>query len=449
MKNPQLMKLFLVVILSTLYIYSFTNYGALAFEKIVKDDEVFQANTSIAHVDVSGKTKQEAMELLLAAQEEWVQQTEIKISYKEKQEYFDVAKFHFLMEETLNQVAVGRENALIVQVSQNELEELQQFVGTKTSLDIFSLENTLTLFPAMLEVGKHTVKLDDFLTDPPGKDVVLAEATVHNSQQLQHLQRWVEQFPEIEISPKQPFSLLKLLEERGEKAYPAQTLSTVATAMYQTLLPTNLMIAERHISRELPGYVTEGLEVKVDSRRGLDFMVMNPNDQSYLLESSIKSDAFHVKLKGQTFLYEYKIKFEDKEIVPRKTIIRYDPLLNSGQSRVAELGKDGLLIKVFREIVDEQGSFLEKELISEDFYPPVHRIEVRSLLEKEKEEEEQLDEDDTEKKQEEENGENGCNSPDEDEEKDKNNGEEEPPVKDNGEKQNATPANKRAEDEEG
>ncbi len=37
---------------------------------------------------------------------------------------------------------------------------------------------------------------------------------------------------------------------------------------------------------------------------------------------------------------------------------------------------------MYREHYDENGKLLKKELISEDFYPPVHQIEIQGLIEK-------------------------------------------------------------------
>lgn len=53
-------------------------------------------------------------------------------------------------------------------------------------------------------------------------------------------------------------------------------------------------------------------------------------------------------------------------------------MLDSGDTKVQKPGKNGVIIKVFRDIY--QGSqLLKSELISEDYYPPFYRIEVHGL----------------------------------------------------------------------
>jgi hypothetical protein len=51
-------------------------------------------------------------------------------------------------------------------------------------------------------------------------------------------------------------------------------------------------------------------------------------------------------------------------------------LLKTGQKSVETEGKPGFLITVSREIHGRKGELLESEFISEDFYPPVHRVEI-------------------------------------------------------------------------
>ena len=56
MKNQQLLKIFLVLILSTAYIFSFSHFGASAYEQLTHVGE-FGENTKIGSLDVSEKIK--------------------------------------------------------------------------------------------------------------------------------------------------------------------------------------------------------------------------------------------------------------------------------------------------------------------------------------------------------------------------------------------------------
>ncbi|HJV17174.1 MAG TPA: G5 domain-containing protein, partial [Bacillales bacterium] len=74
---------------------------------------------------------------------------------------------------------------------------------------------------------------------------------------------------------------------------------------------------------------------------------------------------------------QYKISTDIQGFKP-KTIIQYSPLLASGKVSVTTPGKEGNLVKVYREIY-QSDQLLKKELIAEDYYPPVYRVEIHSL----------------------------------------------------------------------
>lgn len=82
MKNPQMLKIFLVFILSTAYIFSFSHFGASAYNQIFKDQGQFGDNTTIGSLNISGKSKQEASTLLTNAAEKWAEKTVLDITYK-------------------------------------------------------------------------------------------------------------------------------------------------------------------------------------------------------------------------------------------------------------------------------------------------------------------------------------------------------------------------------
>lgn len=58
-KNQQLVKLFFVLFFSTAFIFSFSHYGAKAFEKITKIDGKSSEGTTIGSLNASGKTEDE------------------------------------------------------------------------------------------------------------------------------------------------------------------------------------------------------------------------------------------------------------------------------------------------------------------------------------------------------------------------------------------------------
>ena len=87
-----------------------------------------------------------------------------------------------------------------------------------------------------------------------------------------------------------------------------------------------------------------------------------------------------VSLQGPSFLQQYKITTQDQQNFKPKTIVQFNPELSSTQKIVEKEGKEGQSIKVVREIYSENNELIQKESISEDFYPPVHQVEVHGLI---------------------------------------------------------------------
>lgn len=87
-----------------------------------------------------------------------------------------------------------------------------------------------------------------------------------------------------------------------------------------------------------------------------------------------------VRINGAPFLYSYKINLEEKTSYKPKSIIRYTSLLEEGQEKVIQEGKDGLSVKITREVFDLEGALVDSEEIAEDFYPPTHKIIETGLI---------------------------------------------------------------------
>lgn len=82
MRNPQTAKLFLVLFFCTVFLFSFSHFGAKAFDKFTSED-TFENNTRISKIDLSGLSKAEALNLLIKKQKEWYENTTITFQYKE------------------------------------------------------------------------------------------------------------------------------------------------------------------------------------------------------------------------------------------------------------------------------------------------------------------------------------------------------------------------------
>lgn len=138
-----------------------------------------------------------------------------------------------------------------------------------------------------------------------------------------------------------------------------------ASVLYSVVLQAETSILERHSQNKIPAYLQPGIEVDVSNRLHKDFAFKN-NSHSPML--------FHARMDGENLIIELYMPGNAKEItysvvkdeVKPKTIYRLSPTLNSNQQRITEEGRSGYRVTVHRSTSDE--------LVSQDFYPPVHRV---------------------------------------------------------------------------
>jgi hypothetical protein len=179
----------------------------------------------------------------------------------------------------------------------------------------------------------------------------------------------------IKIDGKSQFSFLRFIKEEGLSNLSPRSLNRIATAIYGIILPTNFSINERHISGELPDYASPGFEAKINSKQDFDLLYTNPNEDSFYITFEKKNKSLSVSLKGAPFQEKYKISTSEKEYLKPVTIIQHSSQIKVNEMILKEEGQKGFSLKVYREFYDDGGELLHKELISEDIYPPMNRIE--------------------------------------------------------------------------
>lgn len=380
LKKKQSIKLFLILILGSMYIFSFSHFGAFAYDSLFNKNS-FDKGTSIGTVNISGLTKTEASHLINNKWTNWQNKTVITVHYKEKTEVFDNTLFTFLEKESFNKLKQGQNNQLFVKL--DSLDTFLFFISPKltNAIDIEKLKSDLLAKATSLETRNVEIQLADYLLDPTFeqnhtvKEVVLQTNFSADEQNLIN-----DQLHEMELAPMSQFSLIKHVEALGGQQVSSEMLSCIATGIYQVILPTNFLIIERDISKELPDYAQLGFEAKVNIEKNKDLIFLNGNLSSYKILLEAKDGRVIFSLKGPSFLQQYKIVIKDQQNYTPKTIVQFNPQLSSTQKIVEKEGKDGQSIKVEREIFTENGELINKESISEDFYPPVHRVEVHGLI---------------------------------------------------------------------
>lgn len=381
MRNQQVLKLFLVLILSITYIFSFSHFGALAYDSVMNRSDQFAEGTMIGSISVAGKTSNEAGQLTDEQLTNWLNNTTISLKFKEKSETIDLGLFTFDVEKTVSKAKHGQANPVVV-----ELESLEETLFslspslTASTVHLDELKSKVLQSALMLEAGSYEIRLEEFLAGQGNESTTIAESIIQSEFLEEELESFVGK--SIEIGATSQFSLLEFVEEEIGQVSPL-SLSKIATAIYDVILPTNFDIIERHISNELPSYASLGFEAKADIDLKNDLVFSNPNEFSFFIDFEKKNDSIYVYLNGPELLNKYVIIPEDKETFKPKIIRQFNPQLGPTEIKVKVEGKEGQIIKIYREHRDEKGAVLKKELIAEDFYPPTHQVEVQGLIVKE------------------------------------------------------------------
>lgn len=378
-RNSQFIKLFIVLLFGTVFIFSFSHFGAKAFDKMANSDGKFSAGTRIGLLDVSGKTKAEVSSLLQQKYVDWVKDSSFELKYGEKTASFDLTLFHLDAKQTVESIKNGQTNAVFMSIDKKRVEVQVQtlFPQLQTSeVDMDKLTANLNATAAEFVAGTHSFDLFNDYASQVKKNTVLNTAVIAMKNVPIVLEAIIDKYPGIDIAENATFSLLDFAKQN--RISDSDALSVLATGIYQVILPSNFSIVERNISTALPDYASLGYEAKVNPSTHDDLVFSNPNKTKYRLEFQLNGDQLQVSLTGEKFPFDYKLSTEDKQSLSPKTILQYSPLLLQGQIKILTNGVDGQMIKVYRDTYQDH-ELLNSALISQDYYPPVYQVEIHRL----------------------------------------------------------------------
>lgn len=160
-----------------------------------------------------------------------------------------------------------------------------------------------------------------------------------------------------------------------------ETINFVASLIYSTILQTNFEILERHSQGEVPSYLEPGIEANINTTKDLKFI--NTNNSPATLKVSTKDTSLLIEIYSIPMDTETKYQVREKQEVLPRTIYRYSTELAPNKEQLLQKGKPGMRVSVYRQTSDKAGPFEKEELISEDYYPPVHRVILKSSIEPE------------------------------------------------------------------
>ncbi|MDN3018505.1 G5 domain-containing protein [Paenibacillus sp. BSR1-1] len=378
-KNQQFIKLFVVLFLGTAFIFSFSHFGAQAFEKLGNADGKYSDGTTIGSLDVSGKTGSEASNLLEDKYVEWLKAAKFELQYSELSVPFDVNLLSLDTETTVNSIKDGQNNPVYIKLNPSDVEDQLHILFPQLNskeFDLSKLKTNIESTASNFQTDSFTFNLYNDYSLGAKKDFVVSETSLKLTDIPAQLQTIVKKNPEIKIAEGATFSLLDFAE--NHKIENSEALSVLATGLYQTILPTNFTIVDRNISSTIPAYAELGFEARVSPAQKTDLVFTNPNKSAYTLLLTLENNTLKVSLKGEKLLYNYKITKKDQQQLKPKTIVQYSPLLKAGKTMVKAAGADGISVKVYRDIYQGE-QYQKSELISEEYYPPIYRVEVHAL----------------------------------------------------------------------
>jgi len=181
------------------------------------------------------------------------------------------------------------------------------------------------------------------------------------------------------IGSGEVFSLLERLSGLNLDAN-EESADFVASVLYNVLLQTDFEIVERHSQGIIPGYLEPGVEVEIRKNTNIDLKFVNKNNTPAILKVQIKGTELLVEIYSVPLETEATYRVTDRVEIKPKTIYRYSDDLKVGDEKLVQEGKPGLRVSVYRTISEKSGPFEKEELISQDFYPPVNRIILKSSL---------------------------------------------------------------------
>lgn len=380
-KNQQTVKIFLVLILSTGYVFGFSQYGPKAFGALFADEKGYLPGTAVGNINLEGKKPKEALTLLQNAIADWQANSSYKLHFKEKTIDLEIDRLKFDPGGTISSLVDGRKNAVQVNLDEGTLVEWISKISPALigqEIDLKNMADKLAEPAKRLVPGSVSFALDGFLTNSQKEHGVIASGTIDVKEPSYELEMAVKELSGIKIEGDKEFSINSMIKSKEISGLSPRALSMLATSAYIAVLQTNFDIIERNISKELPDYTKLGSEAFADPAAGKDFVFKNPNADEFELTFTYSNGKLTADIIGSKFLYEYKAVADGEGTFQPKVIKQYSPYLKAGQVKITEEGKPGSIIKIYREIYS-QGNLLDTQFIGEDYYPPMHRVEVHAL----------------------------------------------------------------------
>lgn len=378
----QSLKLLAALLVCTIFIFGFSQVGTLITNQWLPHTNSFSESTLIANAEVSNTSKTDALEKVEEAKNSWITNGTIYLEWAGELQPFPKEAFTFYIPESVELAEDSSQNPLKVELPNGTL--LEQIEMLSQNSDIFSAMDTEKLKKDLEEVashlkeGDHTFSFSDYLVDDEVMDQTNLQITLNIAGQtaMTELQE-VLNGKEIKLRGNEGFSIETWLEKE-ELTLSDDAASMFASMLFELIAPTNFGVVERHISKELPAWASEGYEARFQKEK-MDFAFTNPNTSEYTITITVNGASLTGELKGGPLPYTYEVEQVEMQTLSPKTVIQYSATIPGSGTRVKETGKSGSYSQLVRTASDASGQITETIVYSEDFYAPIQRVELHAL----------------------------------------------------------------------
>lgn len=382
------LKVFVVLIISTGFLIGFSQFGVQAYSTFLYKG-TYEPGTKIGSVNVEGMSKQQAVTEIETELLSWFDNEYLHLSLHGESIIIGPEYFVFEFPKTVDSAVNGKENPIVVQVDQEVYEDglLNKLKNNYNMIDHERIQAILIASVSTMSIGKKDISINEYIKENLSEKA--AETSITSSFEHEQVQKVTDHLGNIVVPAQAQVSFLDLIKDTSKLSN--EGVNLVASALYKALLLTNFVVIERHTSLELPNEIELGYEAFIEKGKS-DLKWFNPNKTTYTISFELNDSGLFITVKGAPFLNTYQVIMSEQSSFPPKSIFRYTSLLAEGQDKVVQEGRDGLFIKIEREIYDTEGALMKTEAVSEDFYPPVHKVIETGLINRVQETETQWDE---------------------------------------------------------
>ena len=369
----------LFILISFLFYLSSSNYWSLL--QTVKAESKVSGST-IGGQEVDGLKKEEIISLLNEKTREW-KATPLVLDGNDKEITLEPKWFKFNVKATVEEYLQAVEKPWFAFWEKEPTVHIPlQFTIQPDLTDLLKENPQLNLEETLANINASIGVLSEGPIETAALDfsVFESERIAFDLEEIKTnavgLSEIVTVLNEQILNSGEVFSLLEKIDESGI-SYDDETADFVASLLYSVILQTNFEIIERHSQRVIPAYLEPGIEadVELDSKKDLQFL---NNNEPAILKMRIEDSSLFIEIYSIPSDINVKHEIREKLTINPRTIYRYSAELKPGKEELIQEGVPGIRVAVYRTISEKKGPFEEEKLMSQDYYPPTHRVVLTS-----------------------------------------------------------------------